>query len=410
MKKLCKNLGKIIIIFILIIILIYVCNVTLLPDSFILMQGEVLNLKTALGFTVQSVSENVSTIQTSNNLNKNKVNDTGTLDVSLNLFGKIPVKDMTVNVIPKTTVIPIGKAIGMKLYTDGVLVVGMSEINGKKPYENSGIQEGDRIVEINHEKIDSTNDLIETVNQCDGTVLEVTYKRDEETMTASIQPVKTNEDEYKLGLWVRDAAAGVGTMTFYEPSSGMFAALGHGITDIDTSELISIASGELVTTQILSIVKGEKGVPGEVRGTIEKSTLLGTISKNTNYGVYGKVTNPIRLSINQSSEMEVALRNEIKTGKAQILCQLDNGKVEGYDIEIQKLFLNNNENNKSMLIKVTDERLLDKTGGIIQGMSGAPIIQNGKFIGAVTHVLINDPTVGYGVFADIMIKQLKMVD
>lgn len=410
MKKLCKNLGKIIIIFILIIILIYVCNVTLLPDSFILMQGEVLNLRTALGFTVQSASENVSTIQTSNNLNKNKVNDAGTLDVSLNLFGKIPVKDMTVNVIPKTTVIPIGKAIGMKLYTDGVLVVGMSEINGKKPYENSGIQEGDRIVEINHEKIDSTNDLIETVNQCDGTVLEVTYKRDEETMTASIQPVKTNEDEYKLGLWVRDAAAGVGTMTFYEPSSGMFAALGHGITDIDTSELISIASGELVTTQILSIVKGEKGVPGEVRGTIEKSTLLGTISKNTNYGVYGKVTNPVRLNINQSSEMEVALRNEIKTGKAQILCQLDNGKVESYDIEIQKLFLNNNENNKSMLIKVTDEKLLEKTGGIIQGMSGAPIIQNGKFIGAVTHVLINDPTVGYGVFADIMVKQLKMVN
>lgn len=410
MKKLCKNLIKIMIVFILIIILIYVCNVTLLPDSFILMQGEVLNLRTALGFTVQSASENVSTIQTSNNLNKNKVNDAGTLDVSLNLFGKIPVKDMTVNVIPKTTVIPIGKAIGMKLYTDGVLVVGMSEINGKKPYENSGIQEGDRIVEINHEKIDSTNDLIETVNQCDGTVLEVTYKRDEETMTASIQPVKTNEDEYKLGLWVRDAAAGVGTMTFYEPSSGMFAALGHGITDIDTSELISIASGELVTTQILSIVKGEKGVPGEVRGTIEKSTLLGTISKNTNYGVYGKVTNPVRLNINQSSEMEVALRNEIKTGKAQILCQLDNGKVESYDIEIQKLFLNNNENNKSMLIKVTDEKLLEKTGGIIQGMSGAPIIQNGKFIGAVTHVLINDPTVGYGVFADIMVKQLKMVN
>lgn len=410
MKKLCKNLIKIMIVFILIIILIYVCNVTLLPDSFILMQGEVLNLRTALGFTVQSASENVSTIQTSNNLNKNKVNDAGTLDVSLNLFGKIPVKDMTVNVIPKTTVIPIGKAIGMKLYTDGVLVVGMSEINGKKPYENSGIQEGDRIVEINHEKIDSTNDLIETVNQCDGTVLEVTYKRDEETMTASIQPVKTNEDEYKLGLWVRDAAAGVGTMTFYEPSSGMFAALGHGITDIDTSELISIASGELVTTQILSIVKGEKGVPGEVRGTIEKSTLLGTISKNTNYGVYGKVTNPVRLNINQSSEMEVALRNEIKTGKAQILCQLDNGKVESYDIEIQKLFLNNNENNKSMLIKVTDEKLLEKTGGVIQGMSGAPIIQNGKFIGAVTHVLINDPTVGYGVFADIMIKQLKMVN
>lgn len=409
MKSLYKNIGKVCIIFSLIIIFIYVCNVTLLPSYLILMQGETLNLKTVLGLTVENVEVGASTLQASNNLNKNKVNDTGALDVSLNLFGKIPVKDMTVNVIPKTTVIPVGKAIGMKLYTDGVLVVGMSEINGKKPYENSGIQEGDRIIKVNDEEIEGTDDLIETINQSKGNVLEITYKRDEDTMTTSIEPVKTNEDEYKLGLWVRDAAAGVGTMTFYEPSSGMFAALGHGITDIDTSELISIASGELVTTQILSIVKGESGVPGEVRGTIEKGISLGSISKNTKYGVYGKITNQIRLNINATSQMEVALRSEIKTGEAQILCQLDNGNVEAYDIEIQKLFLNNNEDNKSMMIKVTDERLLEKTGGIIQGMSGAPIIQNGKFIGAVTHVLINDPTAGYAVFADIMIKQLKEV-
>lgn len=410
MKSFCKNLGKIAIVVILIIVLIYVCNVTLLPNHFILIQGETLNLKTALGITVSNVGINDATLQASSNLNKNKINETGTLDVSLQLFGKIPVKNMTVNVIPKTTVIPIGKAIGMKLYTDGVLVVGMSEINGKKPYENSGIQEGDRIIEINHEKVDSTNELIETVNQSGGKKVEVTYKREEKTMTTSIEPVKTNEDEYKLGLWVRDSTAGVGTMTFYEPSSGMFAALGHGITDIDTSELISIASGELVTTQILSIVKGKSGAPGEVRGTIENSVPLGNISKNTQYGVYGKVTNFVRLNANQSNEMEVALRSEIKTGKAQILCQLDNGKIEKYDIEIQKLFLNNNENNKSMVIKITDSKLLEKTGGIIQGMSGAPIIQNEKFVGAVTHVLVNDPTVGYGVFADIMIKQLKEVN
>lgn len=409
MKSLYKNIGKVCIIFSLIIIFIYVCNVTLLPSYLILMQGETLNLKTVLGLTVENVEVGASALQASNNLNKNKVNDTGALDVSLNLFGKIPVKDMTVNVIPKTTVIPVGKAIGMKLYTDGVLVVGMSEINGKKPYENSGIQEGDRIIKVNDEEIEGTDDLIETVNQSKGNVLEITYKRDEDTMTTSIEPVKTNEDEYKLGLWVRDAAAGVGTMTFYEPSSGMFAALGHGITDIDTSELISIASGELVTTQILSIVKGESGVPGEVRGTIEKGISLGSISKNTKYGVYGKITNQTRLNINATSQMEVALRSEIKTGEAQILCQLDNGNVEAYDIEIKKLFLNNNEDNKSMMIKVTDESLLEKTGGIIQGMSGAPIIQNGKFIGAVTHVLINDPTAGYAVFADIMIKQLKEV-
>ena len=199
-------------------------------------------------------------------------------------------------------------------------------------------------------------------------------------------------------------------MTFYEPSSGMFAALGHGITDIDTSDLIQIANGELVTTNILSIVKGEKGAPGEIRGTIENGVSFGNIYKNTKYGVYGNVLNKSRLEVNSAEEMEVALRNEIKTGKAQILCELQDGKIERYEIEIQKLFINNNEDNKSMVIKVTDKRLIEKTGGIIQGMSGAPIIQNGKFVGAVTHVLVNDPTIGYGVFADIMIKQLKEVN
>lgn len=405
-----KLYKKILILLFLIIIFIYTCNITLLPTNMILIQGETLNLKTMYGITIGETKEGQKTLQASSNINKNKVDDIGKLDVNLSLFGKLTVKDMTVNVIPKTTVIPIGKAIGMKLYTDGVLVVGMSEINGKKPYENSGIQEGDRIVEINHEKVDTTNELIETVNQSNGKVIEVKYKRDEETITTSIEPVKTDDNQYKLGLWVRDAAAGVGTMTFYEPSSGMFAALGHGITDIDTSDLIQIANGELVTTNILSIVKGEKGSPGEIRGTIENGVSFGSIYKNTKYGVYGSIINKNKLGQNSSNEMEVALRNEIKTGKAQILCELQDGKVETYEIEIQKLFINNNEDNKSMVIKVTDKRLLEKTGGIIQGMSGAPIIQNGKFIGAVTHVLVNDPTVGYGVFADIMIKQLKEVN
>lgn len=405
-----KLYKKILILLFLIIIFIYTCNITLLPTNMILIQGETLNLKTMYGITIGETKEGQETLQASSNINKNKVDDIGKLDVNLSLFGKLTVKDMTVNVIPKTTVIPMGKAIGMKLYTDGVLVVGMSEINGKKPYENSGIQEGDRIVEINHEKVDTTNELIETVNQSNGKVIEVKYKRDEETITTSIEPVKTDDNQYKLGLWVRDAAAGVGTMTFYEPSSGMFAALGHGITDIDTSDLIQIANGELVTTNILSIVKGEKGSPGEIRGTIENGVSFGSIYKNTKYGVYGSIINKNKLGQNSSNEMEVALRNEIKTGKAQILCELQDGKVETYEIEIQKLFINNNEDNKSMVIKVTDKRLLEKTGGIIQGMSGAPIIQNGKFIGAVTHVLVNDPTVGYGVFADIMIKQLKEVN
>lgn len=404
-----KTYKRILLILSLLVIFIYVCNITLLPANIILLQGETLNLKTIYGISANKIEENQEVLETVSNINKNKINDIGTLDVSLSLFGKLTVKELKVNVIPKTTVIPIGKAIGMKLYTDGVLVVGMSEINGKKPYENSGIQEGDRIVEINHEKIENTNELIETVNESEGKKIEITYKREEETMTTSIEPVKSEDNQYKLGLWVRDAAAGVGTMTFYEPESGMFAALGHGITDIDTSDLIYISNGELVTANILSIVKGVSGAPGEIRGTIENGVNLGKISKNTQYGVYGSITNKTALNINKEKEMEVALRGEIETGKAEILCELEDGKIESYEIEIQKLFINNNENNKSMVIKITDKKLLEKTGGIIQGMSGAPIIQNGKFIGAVTHVLVNDPTTGYGVFADIMIKQMKEV-
>ncbi len=405
-----KSYKKIFIILLLLVIFIYVCNITLLPTSLILMQGETLDVKTILGLTVGAVQENQQIMQASSNINKNTVNKAGILDVNLNLFGKIPVKDMKVNVIPQTSVIPIGKAIGMKLYTDGVLVVGMSEINGKKPYENSGLQEGDRIIEVNRKKIDTTDDLVTSVNNSKGSTVELTYERDSQTLKASIRPVKMQNNEYKLGIWVRDAAAGVGTMTFYEPTSKTFAALGHGITDIDTSELIQIANGELVTTNILSVIKGESGLPGEIRGTIENGTTLGSIYKNTSYGVYGKVSDKNKLNIIESEKVAVALRNEIKTGKAEIRCQLDNGKVETYEIEIQRLFLNNYADNKSMVIKVTDERLLEKTGGIIQGMSGSPIIQNGKFVGSVTHVLVNNPQEGYAVFGDIMLKQSKEIN
>ncbi len=202
---------------------------------------------------------------------------------------------------------------------------------------------------------------------------------------------------------------GVGTATFYEPSTGMFASLGHGITDIDTGDLITISNGELVTTNIVSVQKGEKGKPGELKGSIESSKTIGDVSKNTSFGIFGKITNKSNLKISEQ-EMEVATREEIKTGKAQIICEIEDGKKEHYDIEIQKVYTSNNRDNKSMLIKVTDKKLLEKTGGIIQGMSGSPIIQNNKFVGAVTHVLVNDPTSGYGVFADIMLKQIAIGD
>ena len=404
-----KTIFKFLIVFILIIIFIYVCNISFMPDSIILIQGEKLNLNTLFGLSIKQI-ENNGTIQASSLLNKEKVSEVGKADFNLSLFNTIQLKEITVNVIPKTKAVPIGKSIGMKLYTDGVLVVGMSEIEGKKPYQNSGIEEGDRIVEINNNQIDTTDELINTVNRSNGEKVKIKYiETDNSVKTTSIKPVKTG-NEYKLGLWVRDAAAGVGTLTFYEPESQMYAALGHGITDIDTSELINIASGELVTTNILSIVKGKKGEPGEIRGTIENGYEVGKVYKNTRFGVYGNLTNKNIFNISNNNAIDVASREEVEKGKAEILCELENGNTKNYEIEIQKIFTNNNEDNKSMLIKVTDDELIEKTGGIIQGMSGAPIIQNGKFIGAVTHVLVSDPTQGYAVFADIMIKQMKEVD
>lgn len=328
--------------------------------------------------------------------------------MGVQLFGKLNVSNVTLNVIPKTTVIPLGNTIGLKLYTEGVLVVGMSEIEGKKPYENTGIQEGDRIIKIDKQNISSTDDLVQTVNSAQGKEVQVTYIKDDtlEELTTNMLPAKTKDNEYKLGLWVRDAAAGVGTLTFYEPSTKMFAALGHGITDIDTGDIVTIANGELVSSNIVSITKGEKGTPGEIRGSIDGETKLGDISKNTSFGIFGKISNKTKLEINQN-EMEVLARNEIEQGKAQIICELEEGKKKTYEIQIQKIYTTNNTDNKSMLIKVTDKELLEKTGGIIQGMSGSPIIQNGKFVGAVTHVLVNDPTTGYAVFADMMLKQMK---
>lgn len=405
-----KKFLKILLILTLIIILVYVSNVTSIPDNLILMQGEELNIKTMFGLNLENSSGQTIEAMASDTEKISK--EVGKLDLSLNL-GNFSLKDVTVNVIPNTVVIPGGEAIGLRLYTSGVLVVGMSEIVGTdnksySPYKDSGIQEGDMIVKIDDKAITCTSDLITKVNECNGNSVEITYVRDGNNYITEIKPTKTEENEYKLGLWVRDAAAGVGTITYYDPESQMFGALGHGILDIDTDQLIDIAKGEVITSKILSIVKGEKGKPGEVQGSIDNGKVIGVVYKNTNFGIYGKLTD-VSL-IEGGKTLEVMPRDEVKLGKATIICTLDNNKREEYEIEIEKLYTSTNRNNKNMIIKVTDERLLEKTGGIIQGMSGSPILQDGKFVGAVTHVMVNNPEKGYGIFADTMLKQMKEVE
>lgn len=368
MKNL-KFLLKIFIIVILFVVYIYVIAINAIPENIVIFQGEDVNIKTILGLNVNVVDEE-NALETSST-NQNGINNSNKQTAKLNLFQNIFLKNIDIDVLPKTKVIPIGSVAGIKLYTNGVLVVGMSEIQGMdnkkyKPYENTGIQEGDRIIAVNNTDIENTEDLMKNVNMSNGNEVKIKYVHNQKSLECSIKPIETSSKEYKLGLWVRDSAAGVGTVTFYEPSSQSFGALGHGITDIDTEQLIDIASGEFVTTKILNVVKGESGNPGRIQGTVDNQKNIGEIYKNTKFGIYGKVDNISTLNIDNSKEMELASRDEIKTGKATIMCSLENEKIEEYEIEIEKIFKDNNYDNKSMLIKVTDSRLLEKTGGIIQ--------------------------------------------
>ena len=392
-------------------ILIYVCAIDSIPKNIILFKGEELNIKKIFGISLEDRESEHGIILTSTKSAENQ--EIGTANLKVKLFNIFNVKDIDVSVIERTKVIPIGQVSGIKLYTSGVLVVGMSEIRGidnikHKPYENTGIQEGDTIVQVEDKSIKDTKDLVELVNLSKGKEVNIKYKRNDEFMKCSIIPVKTGDKEYKLGLWVRDSAAGIGTMTYLEIGTNNFAALGHGITDIDTGNILNISNGQFITTKVISIIKGKDGNPGKIQGSINEQSEIGTINKNTIFGIYGTVSDITKIKMD-NKEIDVATRNEIVLGEATILCSLDEEKAKEYKIQIEKIYLNNDYDNKSMLIKVTDEELIKKTGGIIQGMSGSPVIQNGKFIGAVTNVLINDPTKGYVVFGDLMVKEMKSV-
>lgn len=393
-------MKKILTIIFLFIIYIYIVCISVIPESIILFENENLEFKKLPGIEfIETASASNEGINFSH--------------IDIKAFGLINAKETNITRIEDAEVIPVGKVIGLKLYTNGVLIVGMGEIedeNNKisKPYEFADIKEGDTILEINNQEIENISSLKKIVNNSNGENLELKILRGGSIITSNISPVKTGAREYKLGLWVKDAATGVGTMSFYEPKTNSFAVLGHGITDSDTDNLINIDYGELVTSKIISIKKGENGSPGEVRGTIINQQTIGKVNKNTNFGVYGNMENLTSLNIDTSNALKVASREEIKTGEAKVLCVTDaDNVVDEYSIEIEKIYLENSLSNKSMLIRITDERLLEKTGGIIRGLSGAPIIQNGKFIGAVTNVLVSNPEIGYAIFGDLMLKEIR---
>jgi len=336
--------------------------------------------------------------------------DSGETTISLSLFG-LPVKTVKVNVSDDVMVIPGGQSIGVTLYTKGALVVGITGIqlaDGEivNPARTAGMLPGDVILSINSVEVKNADHVTELVQKTDG-VLNIVVERDDRKLTLQVTPVVDYSDGKKrLGLWVRDSTAGVGTLTFIMPDSKWFAGLGHAITDIDTGSILTVREGEIYFSEVIQVNKGENGVPGEIKGYFSSASgSMGLIEKNTEYGIYGPLYEDVDMSA-FSDPIPVASRDEVVLGPATILATVDSEGVKEFDCEIIKLTSQSSADQKGIVLRVTDEELLAVTGGIVQGMSGSPIIQNGKLVGAVTHVFVNNPTKGYGLYADWMIGQV----
>ena len=326
------------------------------------------------------------------------------------LLGYIPFKEVKVTPVDDQEVYVSGSTIGIYMETDGVLVIDTGEIqdqNGeiKEPAKNI-VRQGDYIVSFNGQKISTKRELISDIAELDGNAVTLEVSREGESIPVSVTPVKDTKGDYKLGIWVRDDTQGIGTLTYVD-QNGNYGALGHGISDIDTAQLLNIRKGALYKAQIIAINKGTKGNPGELAGFIryDDRNILGTIEVNSKNGIYGQFTQTAESGITLK-KMPIAHKQEVKTGSAAILCSVD-GQVKEYDAEIKRIDLNHEDTNKSFVIQITDEELLEATGGIVQGLSGSPVLQDGKVIGAVTHVFVQDSTSGYGIFIENMLRNTR---
>ncbi len=324
------------------------------------------------------------------------------------LFGVLPLKEITVRRYGDISLCPGGMAFGAKMFTDGLIVVGFSNVDctgaSQQPAYDAGIRMHDVILKINNTVVTSALHMSEIVSSSNGAPLEFTVRRGKEELLCTVVPsFSESEQTYKSGLWVRDNTAGIGTITFIDPDTGAFAGLGHGICDGETGALLPLSRGMIARVSISGVQKGAGGAPGELMGYFA-SGKIGTLLGNTTAGVYGILTE-LPEGVSQSTAIPIALKDEITDGKAQLYCTLDETGVHSYEVSIRKI--RNAADHKCMEITVTDPALIEKTGGIVQGMSGSPLIQNGRLIGAVTHVLISDPTKGYGIFIENMLDMAE---
>ena len=334
-----------------------------------------------------------------------KESQTGQYEMEASLFGKIPLKKIEVSVVKEENVIPSGKVVGVYIETDGLLVLDtdtFAGIDGANHAPSSQkLYQGDYIMAVNGKTIPSKADFMKMVNESDGEELALTVKRNGEKIQIKVKPIMAAADhQYKIGAWVRDNTQGIGTLTY--TSNENFGGLGHGICDMDTGELMDIKGGYLISANVDTIAKGKTGSPGEIVGSIyyKEENLMGSIEKNTEVGIYGSC-NP-----SNQEEYEIGYRQDIKKGKAYIISDVS-GETKKYEIKIRKVNQDSTSKTKGMEIEITDKELLKLTNGIVQGMSGTPIVQDGKFIGAITHVFVSDPSRGYAILAETMIHEME---
>ena len=366
-----------------------------LPDTYLVQTGTELCIdETIVATAPVPGSDGVATVNLANQTSYQTV---------LKLYGVFPIKNVTVNVVSTPTVILGGMPFGIKLYTDGVLVVALSEVDAKSgrtsPAKKSGVCVGDLILSINGKEVFTNDEVAALVESSRGKELTLQIKRNGVESTVKLKPEKSvGEGKYKIGLWVRDSSAGIGTVTFYDPKTNLLCGLGHPVCDVDTGKIIPICTGEIVPARIYSVKKGLSGSPGELQGGFESGS-LGVLMSNNQAGVYSSMKTPL-----VGETVQIALKQEIKEGDAQILTTVSGSKPEWYTVKIKEINYKSPTPTRNMVLEITDERLLSETGGIVQGKSGSPIVQNGKLIGAVTHVLVNDPTKGYAIFAENMLE------
>lgn len=335
-----------------------------------------------------------------------EVSQNGSYQIRCKWLGVLPLKTIKVHTVEKQEVLVSGSPVGIYMETKGVLVIDSGEITDREgirrtPAEHI-IQSGDYICEIDGKVLTGKRQLMQLVRENQGEPMELQVIRHQETIKLEMTPVETEDGSYKLGIWVRDNIQGIGTLTYVEPN-GTFGALGHGISDADTGERLEISDGDLYRADILSIRKGTAGTPGELRGVINyrEENRIGTICGNSQYGIRGQLE-PGKYS-ESMKKIPTGLKQEIQTGKAEIRCDIGDG-IREYQCEILEIDSNARDTNKCFVLRITDDDLLSRTGGIVQGMSGSPVLQNGKLIGAITHVFVNDPTKGYGIFVENMME------